>query len=127
MKYAEQFHHGSGRSDFPGSGAEPQRAVKPRKSHAEWAWIFSALFSNVKIPQTAQSFCRRERRANRVKSLNLFVNIAEIRLVYGMNVQNCVMKTVYANGNAEKIKRKFGNISHFFWLKRKICTNYTVA
>ena len=33
----------------------------------------------------------------------------------------------YANGNAEKIKRKFGNISHFFWLKRKICTNYTVA
>ena len=55
MKYAEQFHHGSGRSDFPGSGAEPQRAVKPRKSHAEWAWIFSALFSDVKIPQTAQS------------------------------------------------------------------------
>ena len=52
MKYAEQFHHGSGRSDFPGSGAEPQRAVKPRKSHAEWAWIFSALFSDVKIPQT---------------------------------------------------------------------------
>ena len=47
MKYAEQFHHGSGRSDFPGSGAEPQRTVKPEGPRREGVDFFM-LFEGVK-------------------------------------------------------------------------------